>query len=242
MQKQPRLIGIDIFRGWAITLMLIFHFSYDLQHFGYIDFNITNTPFWINFRILIVSMFLLTVGMSLKLAHQYKINWKAIKKRVLFLGVTAFLVSLASYSQFPNTWIYFGILHFILVTSILLLPLLNYPRISLLFALIIWISSINQWISFSYLFKLLAKPLHLPLYHTEDLVPIFPWIIFPLLGMSIIGLGWHQVLFNNSFFYKDNKLNRIWSFMGKQSLIVYLIHQPILFLLFLIIQKFYVLN
>jgi len=237
MNGQARLIGIDIFRGWAITLMLIFHFSYDLQHFGYVNFNITTNIYWINFRLLIVSIFLITVGMSLKLTHKNKINRKAIKKRTFLLGIAALTVSFASYSQFPETWIYFGILHFIVIASLLLLPLLNYPKFSLFLAITVLISYTNQWISISWLFNLLAQPLHLPLYHTEDLVPLLPWIVFPLIGNAIIGLHWHQPIFNNSFFNQKNKPNKIWSFMGKHSLMIYLIHQPILFLLFLLITN-----
>jgi uncharacterized membrane protein len=180
-------------------------------------------------------MFLITVGMSLKLAHQQKINWNAIKKRTLFLGIASLLVSFASYSQFPNTWIYFGILHFILIASWLLLPLLKYPKFSLFLGIAILIAYSNQWISISWLFELLASPLHLPLYHTEDLVPILPWIASPLIGSAVIGLGWHQILFNNSFFNHDNKLHRFWSFMGRHSLVIYIVHQPILFLLFLLL-------
>lgn len=237
MNGQARLIGIDIFRGWAITLMLIFHFSYDLQHFGYVNFNITTNIYWINFRLLIVSIFLITVGMSLKLTHKNKINRKAIKKRTFLLGIAALTVSFASYSQFPETWIYFGILHFIVIASLLLLPLLNYPKFSLFLAITVLISYTNQWISISWFFNLLAQPLHLPLYHTEDLVPLLPWIVFPLIGNAIIGLHWHQPIFNNFFFNQKNKPNKIWSFMGKHSLMIYLIHQPILFLLFLLITN-----
>jgi len=236
MKTTKRLIGIDIFRGWAILLMVIFHFSYDIYYFHIIEFQIQTNTFFIWFRFLIVSMFLLTVGMSLKLAHYKQINWSSLKERAFYLGIASFLVSISSYVIFPHTWIYFGILHFILLASFMVLPLLNYPYISLGIAVTSFIAFHLGSITMHWLFNLLVIPLHLPPTISVDVVRFVPWITFVLIGMSIVTLGWHQIFFNTYFFNKKSKINSFFSLLGKNSLLIYLVHQPLLFGLFFLLK------
>ena len=235
MDKIIRLKGIDIFRGWAISLMILFHFFFDLNHFSYIDIEIKSDTFWVSFRLIIVSMFLLTVGMSLKLAHKTIIKWKSIQKRSLLLGSSSILVSIGSYLQFPESWIYFGVLHFVLFSSLVALPFLNYPKVSILLAFSILMGYFLNYFHVQWLFELLVQPLHLPLHHTEDVIRFIPWFSLILFGIATVTLNWHHKLFNNNFFNKKHSLNNLFSFLGKNSLVIYLIHQPILFALFLLL-------
>ena len=236
MENKKRLIGIDIFRGWAILLMVIFHFSYDVHYFNIIDFKIQSNTFFIWFRFLIVSMFLLTVGMSLKLAHQHKINWSNLKQRALHLGIASLLVTISSYIIFPNTWIYFGILHFILVSSFMVLPLLNHPYLSLTIAITSFTAFHLDIINMHWLFNLLVTPLYLPPTISVDVVRFVPWITFVLIGITIVELTWHQIIFNRDFFNKKSKINRFFSILGRNSLLIYLVHQPLLFGLFFLLK------
>ena len=238
MKKTTRLIGIDIFRGWAILLMVLFHLCYDLQHFQYINFHIQENTFFIWFRFLIVSMFLFTVGMSLKLTHKDAINYKALKKRALLLSITSLFVSIGSYMVFPQTWIYFGILHFVLLASFIVLPFLNYPKTTLITAVVSFIAFHLNILDVHFLFELLAIPLHLPPDITEDVVRFFPWISFVLLGIATVALHWHHKPFDNNFFNKKGKINSFFTLLGKHSLAIYLIHQPILFGLFFLTDLF----
>ncbi|KIM02454.1 MAG: hypothetical protein KU29_14315 [Sulfurovum sp. FS06-10] len=236
MLKPNRLIGIDVFRGWAILLMLIFHFSFDLQNFHYVDLHIRTDVVWFSFRYVIVTMFLLTVGMSLKLVHHHGINWASLKKRTLLLGGASLLVTIGSYTQFPDTWIYFGILHFVLFASFVALPFLNHPRVALVVAIIILIGSFYHWLHTEWLFNLLVTPLHLPTDHTQDIVRFFPWFAVVLMGISVVGFNWHQKIFNRPFFNLPNQHNQLFSFLGRHSLLIYLVHQPILFGFFLLLE------
>jgi len=236
MNKKIRLIGIDIFRGWAILLMIIFHFSYDLQHFNIIDFHIQSNLFFQWFRFLIVTMFLLIVGISLKLAHLHGINWRAIKKRTLILGSASIIVTVGSYIEFPNTWIYFGILHFVLVASLVSLPLLNHPYIALSLAISTFTAFHLDILNMHGLFNLLVTPLNLPSDATEDVVRFIPWITFVLIGVALTTLNFHKPIFDNSFFNRPSKIHNTFAFIGKHSLVIYLIHQPILFGVFLLFQ------
>jgi uncharacterized membrane protein len=237
MKKHKRLLGIDIFRGWAILLMIVFHISFDLQHFHIIDFHIQSNNFFRWFRFIIVSMFLFTVGMSLKLAHKNQINWSKLKKRAIYLGFSSFLVTTASYFIFPNSWIYFGILHFILLSSFVVLPLLNYPYTALIIAVSTFIAFHLDILNMHWLFNLVVTPLHLPPTVSVDVLRFFPWISFILIGMAIVTLNLHLKLFNNNFFNRKSKINNFFTIMGKHALLIYLIHQPLLFGIFLVMKS-----
>ena len=223
MAKQ-RLHYLDVTRGIAIILMVIYHFSFDLDNFNYINIDMDNDIAWRGFRAFIVTLFLTTMGISLALTHHKGICWACLKKRTLFLGGAAVLVSLGSYLQFPQTWIYFGILHFILLASWLGLFFIGKPWLALITALVILIGSSLGWLHTHALFNVLQAPLHLPTHYTEDLVNIFPWFAPVLIGIFIVGKGWHV--------YPQltpNILSNKVALLGRHSLLIYLIHQPILF-------------
>jgi uncharacterized membrane protein len=64
--------------------------------------------------------------------------------------------------------------------------------------------------------------LNLP-YQTMDLVPLFPWMGAVLIGIYLQ----YQNLFG--FKFSKSKIKDILSYLGKRSLLIYMIHQPILF-------------
>ena len=222
-----RLHYLDVTRGFSIVLMVIYHFSFDLDNFNYIQIDMDNSLLWQGFRVIIVTLFLTTMGISLALTHSRNnkgICWSCMKKRTLFLGVASILVSVGSYLQFPQTWIYFGILHFILFASWLGLLFVGKPWLSLITAIIVLVGYWTGWLHTHALFDLVHQPLHLPVHYTEDMVNIFPWFTPVLIGIFIVAKGWHLLPHLNPSFI-STKL----SFMGRHSLIIYLIHQPILF-------------
>ena len=222
--SQQRLHYLDVMRGIAIILMVIYHFCFDLDNFNYIQINMDTDLFWRGLRAFIISLFLTTMGMSLALTHAKRICWHCLRKRSLFLGSASILVSIASYLQFPETWIYFGILHFILFASWFGLLFLGKAWLSLITAVIILVGSFAGWLHTDALFNLLQQPLNLPFYYTEDLVTVFPWFSLVLLGLFIVAKGWH--LFPQ---LKPNVISRKVGFLGRHSLLIYMIHQPILF-------------
>lgn len=222
--SKQRLHYLDVTRGIAIILMVIYHFCFDLDNFNYIQIDMDTNPLWRGFRFLIITLFLSTMGMSLALTHAKGICWYCLKKRTLLLGGAAILVSIASYLQFPQTWIYFGILHFILFASWLGLYFVGKPWLSLITAIIILIGSAFGWLHTDALFSLAQPPLHLPSGYTEDLVTVFPWFAVVLIGVFIVAKDWH--LFPA---LKPSFLSNKVGFLGQHSLLIYMIHQPILF-------------
>ena len=64
---------IDITRGFAVFLMIIFHFSYDLKLFGHVDIDFQNDLEWWVFPRIIVFLFLFAMD-YLKPKNILKIN------------------------------------------------------------------------------------------------------------------------------------------------------------------------
>ncbi|CAA6823827.1 MAG: Mlr1315 protein [uncultured Sulfurovum sp.] len=237
--KEQRLNGLDIFRGMAILLMIMYHFTFDLNYFKIIAINMDETTTFLIMRYTIISMFLFTVGVSLGLNHQKEIQWKSVRKRMLQLGTASIMVSIATYVVFPISWVYFGILHFILVASLMTLPLIKFPKTSLILSLFILLGSASGFLNLHPLFNLLQAPLNLPTIYCEDLVPLFPWWSVVLLGTVSVHYQIHHKIFNANIFTQNSKINTLLKKMGQYSLLIYLIHQPILFATFELYFRFF---
>lgn len=229
MTSNRRLVLIDVLRGVAIALMIIYHFCYDLTYFKITDFDFYNNEFWLQSRNLIVSLFVFIVGISLVLATQNGINWKSFNKRLVLIILSALMISIVTYFIFPGRTIFFGVLHFIATASIMGLLFYKYYRLNLFVGLIIIFTGVFiqaktfdnawlQWIGF-----MTHKPA------TEDYVPVFPWFGVVLLGMyagkTILK---SEQLRKISATVSENKIYTGLELFGKHSLLIYLIHQPIL--------------
>ena len=233
-----RLQGLDILRGVAIVLMVTFHFCFDLDNFGYVDFDLKHGEFWKYFRYFIVSMFILLAGISTQLTHQNTIDLKKLSKRVLLLSGASIIVSIGSYSQFPHSWIYFGVLHFFLLATLIGLPFLKLPKISFVLGVFIILGYNMSWISMQWLYTMVQTPLSLPVRYTQDLVSLVPRFGVYLLGISA---GYYKL--ENRFLdinplNNKNSFNTLFSYLGKHSFVIYLSHQIILFAFFYLIRFF----
>jgi uncharacterized membrane protein len=117
--EKVRFDGIDGLRGFAIAQMVVYHLCYDLNHFGWTNFPIGLSLGWEIWQVSILSTFLLLTGISLVLRDAFKPSWRDFWRRWLQIVASALAVSLGSYLIFPESYIFFGILHFISVALIL---------------------------------------------------------------------------------------------------------------------------
>lgn len=219
---------LDLIRGFAILLMFVYHFSYDLNYFGFIQQQFLLDAFWINFRTIIVALFLTIMGVSLYLACEHGLNKKRFQQRLLILVFYSTLVSASSWYMFPTAMIFFGILHFITLASIVGLFFIRCGKLNLLLGLsIIIIAQVIhhpffeqkyiQWIGLS------SK---LP--SAVDYVPFFPWFGVVLIGIYLGELLAHY--HTESFIVNwENRhpFNRLLAFAGRYSLHIYMLHQPL---------------
>lgn len=181
-QASQRLEIIDQFRGIAVLLMAVFHFCYDLSVFNFLTFKMDG-GFYSWFRYLIVTLFFISVGASLYLAHSPSIQWRKYLIRLAKIGAGAVFITISTYYMYPRAWVWFGVLHFILVASLLSLPLLRAPFIAAVTGILIFLLfNLTDWFNLHFLYSEYARTLNLPR-ATQDLTRLIPW-----LGMVYIGL------------------------------------------------------
>ena len=147
----------------------------------------------------------------------------------------AVAVSVASYLVFPRSYIWFGVLHAIVLSLILIRPLAARPRIALVIGIAIIV--IGNWVTsawfdqraLGWLGFMTAKPI------TEDYVPLFPWM-----GVMLVGIAAGHALNRSEFrpVALFARWPRVLGWLGRHSLAVYMLHQPILIgLLYLAVRR-----
>ncbi|MGO4386256.1 DUF1624 domain-containing protein [Microvirga sp. 2YAF29] len=222
--------AIDVARGLAIVAMIVYHFSWDLSFFKLIETNILHVPAWRWFARGIADSFLLLAGIGLALAHAQGFRKRPFLKRVLKVGGAALAVTLVSFFAFPQSYIFFGILHCIAVSSLLALPFLRlHPALTLvaaafcivapwLFTSLALDAPYLDWLGLG-----ASDPV------TNDYVPIFPWF-----GMVLIGVAIGKMLVSRhatmalARWRSSNPISKALIWGGRKSLPIYLIHQPVL--------------
>ena len=220
---------IDILRGVAIVLMVFYHFCYDLTYFQLAQFDFYRAPVWLNLRTLIVSLFLGLVGVSLVLATEHGINKRRYFKRLGLLVLFALAITISSYFMFPGRTIVFGILHFIAFASVAGLLFVRWPRVSLAVGIgIIVLAQIFQHRMFDQAWlHWLGLMTHKPA--TEDYVPVIPWFGVVLIGIFLGHcLQRRPALQFVRTFQLPGPLAGSLSLAGRHSLLIYMLHQPIL--------------
>ncbi len=216
-QDKERFPLIDQTRGLAVLLMIIFHFSYDLALFGWVKIDFQQDLFWWSFPRVIVFLFLFSMGLATPLDHKDKINWARFTKRIQKLVLFAALISLGSYFMFKSRWIYFGTLHCIAVASLVILPFRNRPKLSLILGSAIILPSV--------IFKINIPWFVMP-HKSMDYIPLFPWIGVVMWGVFASHNRFHY------FRFQDHFLLKFLEKLGKHSLIIYILHQPIMYSIF----------
>lgn len=212
----------DLLRGCAVVLMVIYHFVFDLTLFQFLDRAVMNTAPMHMMQRLCMCSFLFCVGWSLAIAHHDGVNWRAFWRREMRLLAAAVAISGVTYWAMPGKWIFFGILHFIALASVLVLPVLKHALWALLLALLILIPyGLWHW----------QLPwFDLP-HYAADYVPLTPWLGWVLLGVAVRPLPLQEIT-------ADLFKKLMWiRWLGRYSLSIYLLHQPLLWALLWLFKK-----
>ena len=225
-----RLQSIDVLRGIAILGVVVFHFVWDLDYAG-IYVGLAGHPAWLLFGRTLAGTFMFLVGISLVLAHTQHMRWRSFVRRLSVIVVSAALISALTYAFFPGNFVYFGILHAIAAATLIgVLFLRSHPiiptAVGLVVILLPWLVNAAAfdtrwlaWIGFA------ATPPP-----SNDYVPIFPWV-----GLTIVAIGATKAALSSGLYGRiiqlethENRRFLPFVWMGRHSLVIYLVHQPVL--------------
>ncbi len=237
MRPAGRFDGIDALRGLAIVWMTAYHFSFDLNHFGYWRQDFYHDPVWTWQRTLILSLFLFCAGLGQAMAVAQVQSWPRFWRRWAQVAGCAALVSLGSWLMYPQSFIYFGVLHGMAV--MLLIARLSAPWGRWLWlagavaiaAKFIAVAALKTGATaqiidmfnapgLNWLGVVSRKPI------TEDYVPLLPW-----LGVMWWGLAAGNWLASNPNWRSPKVLPivvRPLALLGRWSLSYYMVHQPLM--------------
>jgi uncharacterized membrane protein len=226
--EPTRFERLDALRGVAMLWMAIYHFAFDLNHFGWLQprQNFYEDTLWTTQRTCILSLFLFCAGLSLAVALHAGQGWPKFWRRWVQIAACAVLVSIGSAFMFPHSWISFGVLHAIAVMLVLARPAARskawlWPLGALCIALPAWLQ--HPWFDTRWT-NWIGLVTHKPV--TEDYVPLLPW-----LGVLLFGLAAGQWLLHHRPQLVGGALAaalRPLAHLGRWSLSFYMLHQPVL--------------
>ena len=234
-----RFIEIDMIRGLAIILMIFAHLLWDLDYFGIMPLN---NQFYSIMQKTVTPFFFLLVGiglivskkrienMPLKAEKTYYTNLILRGLKIFSLGM---ILTTATLIAIPGRPVLFGVLHCIGFSMILSVPFLKYRNYTPLFALLfIFMGSlVSQYSIEAPTIFHLAVGLHQTnvFLYTVDYFPLLPWF-----GVCLLGVVVGDILYSGNerrFRMPDlskYKPAKIFQWVGQHSLIIYLLHQPVI--------------
>ncbi|MEM5811552.1 MAG: heparan-alpha-glucosaminide N-acetyltransferase [Candidatus Aenigmatarchaeota archaeon] len=221
-----RLQFLDSVRGILVILMIFFNYSFTLSYLDLFSLFPGNFIFWFLFPRFIASSFIFLSGITAFLSWKKyrKKFWKKCVKRFLKFFLIAFLITIITYIYSNKDFVIFGIIHFFAFSS-LLLPILIFLKKWNIFSgftfLIIGLIFNNFDYNNYFLVPFGIKPKN---FSSMDYIPLFPWLSFLSFGIFFATILEKRII-------KIKIKNTVLSIIGKNSFLIYLLHQPILFLI-----------
>ncbi len=224
-----RIQAIDALRGCALLGMFAFHLTWDLGFYGFVPATFPFSPPVMGFGHVVALTFLALVGASLVLASRDGMNWRGYSRRLAQIVAACAAITLVTFYVFPDSFIFFGILHCIAVMSVLALAFLRGPLwlvfgAAALMAAAPFVAAspaLDNYLGWS-----LGLSAHEP--RTNDWRPLMPWGAATLAGLGAMRLllerGLPVVL---ATWAAGGRFARALVWGGRHSLLVYLVHQPI---------------
>lgn len=219
MTPENRIPELDFFRGFCILGMIAVHLVYDLTEI-YPVFRMPYPPFFLLIKDGGGILFFLLSGISVTLGHS------CLRRGAVVLGCAALVSTVTVMTGMP---VRFGVLHALGCCMILWLFFQKIPRnvLPYLALLIIALGAVFEAFTVSSPF-LYPVGLTAADFTSADFFPLFPYLGYFLAG-ACLGQRYYptrrSLLPMLSF---SGKASRIFRFCGRHSLLLYLLHQPVL--------------
>ncbi|MCR5734980.1 MAG: DUF1624 domain-containing protein [Lachnospiraceae bacterium] len=244
----PRLHLLDAYRGLVVLMMTAYHFCFDLfvLYGGDRTWSSKKPVFaWEQF---ICSSFILLSGFVWNYGKKHCI------KRGLLISACGLIVTIVTVIANPGFPIYYGVLFFIGAATILLLPIspaLEKVPASVVLTVSLILFLLTYGFRLGYLGIYTKKLVSLPetLYRYDfltplgfpkkgfisgDYFPLIPWFFLYICGHSL----YHLIAKKESFIRIASVKLPVLDFIGRHSLIIYMLHQPLCLLLLMVIMRF----
>lgn len=223
--KQGRIWEIDYLRVFAIGLMIVYHIAFELYAILGVEIAF-DTGFWYWYAKL-SAIFILVAGISAGFSKN--LLHKGVKLLAVAVGI-----SVVTYFALGRLYVRFGIIHFLGVCTLLYLPLrkLKVWILAILAAGIAMATPVIEQINIQSA-VLLPLGIVYPEFETVDYFPLFPYLSVYMLGIIAYKLHYHKgrSLFNFSLH------NRLIEKISRNSLLIYILHQPIIVGLLLLYKR-----
>jgi len=216
---------IDVARGIAVTLMIVYHFLFDIYYFK--DYT---QPFYL-FAGMIACIFIAISGACLSISYSRGGRFLKFSKRGVKLLSLGILITVISFLLLRRGVIIFGILHFFGISSFLIYPFLKYLRNNLsylLFGILMIVAGVfllNFRVDFYHLIWLGFMPNG---FNSFDYFPILPWFGIMLIGVFLGRKLYPKGKRNFKVSSAKGRVVDLFRFLGRNSLTIYFIHQPII--------------
>ncbi|MBW7950335.1 MAG: DUF1624 domain-containing protein [Pseudorhodoplanes sp.] len=225
-----RIDLVDVLRGAALAAMAVYHFFWDIEFFALADLGVTSHLAWRGFAHAIAAGFLALVGVSLLLAHGRHLRRASFLRRLAMVAAAAAVITVSSFYIDPDGAILFGILHCIALASVLGLAFLRLPPALVLLAAFACLAAPEFLTSPAFnapgwLWLGLASEVR----PSNDYVPLLPWFGAVLAGIAGAKLALRLRPRERWAQWRAQAVpSRALAFLGRHSLVVYLLHQPVL--------------
>jgi len=237
-----RFLEIDLMRGIAVIMMVLYHVLFDISFFTIYAIDVTS-GFWKLFAMITASLFLLLVGVSFTISaaraevrmDRRNFFTKYLKRGISILLIAA-LITIVTWWYLGEGYIIFGILHLIGI-SIIIAPLFFHRKLLSLYGgiLVIIVGVLLSAVRGPFI--LLPLGIYPASFYSVDYTPVFPWF-----GIVLIGIYIGELLYPDGkrgyalpgllhFHYLSDLPGKAIAFLGRHSLAIYILHQPVIILL-----------
>jgi len=221
-----RFWEIDSLRAIAILMMITFHVLFLLNDSTIYDINV-HSGFWWWFARVTAGTFIFVVGISLSISFSKSPQIRRFLLRGLKLFALGLAVTLITWTTLKDKYVLFGILHFIGITIIIGYFFIRFRFLILALGAVCIVAGVylhGLRFSFGWLLWLGLLPKG---YFPADYFPLLPW-----LGIAFLGIFSGKLLYpngNRRFKIKEfyNPVTRPLCFLGRHSLVIYVIQWPI---------------